>query len=365
MFQLLLLLLLLRHSTAAGACATDEDCALLGTCTAAGACACHAGWAGPACGQLRLLPAPVSGGYSAPNTSSWGGAPVLDSATGRYHLYVAEFVGRCGLLSWHNNSRVVRATAAAATGPYTFAEEVVPFYSHNPVVALAANGSGLILMHIGGGAWNGDVLQCVNGSSQTNYSALPRPPQPPPPAQGTLCAGGFAGPWRACNWTGAASPGSFTNPALWVQRNGSMAVGGNSNYSLALAFGARCSAFACQEWSPALPRTPPRTGEDPWIWQDARDHWHALFHDMAPDLPAGRHAFSADGLAWTLTAELAYTGAVEFEDGSSVAFTKRERPHLLLDPASRAPLALFTGVMQHPEHVDDHTFTLAQAVAWD
>ncbi len=101
------------------------------------------------------------------------------------------------------------------------------------------------------------------------------------------------------------------------------------------------------------------------MWQDAANVFHALFHDMSPDLPAGRHAFSADGIAWTLTSELAYTGTVQWEDGTNVTYAKRERPHLLLDPASRAPLALFTGVMQHSEHVDDYTFTLAQLVERD
>lgn len=83
---------------------------------------------------------------------------------------------------------------------------------------------------------------------------------------------------------------------------------------------------------------------------------------MSPDLPAGRHAFSRDGRAWTLTADLAYNGTVTFADGSAVTYTKRERPHLLLDAASGAPAVLYTGVMEFPEHVDDHSWTLAQPI---
>jgi hypothetical protein len=98
------------------------------------------------------------------------------------------------------------------------------------------------------------------------------------------------------------------------------------------------------------------------VWRDANDHWHVLRHDMSPDLPAGRHAFSRDGVAWSISTDLAYDGNVTFEDGSRVAFSKRERPHLLLDPRTRAPRALSTGVMQFSEHVDDHSWTLVQAV---
>jgi len=355
-------LLLLSPLALAAACARDEDCALNGVCTAA-ICQCDAGWAGAACGALKLAPAPLDGGYHVKNTSSWGGAPLVGAA-GVFHLYVAEFVGHCELSTWHSNSRVVHATAAAAAGPYTFAEEVIPFYSHNPSVAVTGDGEGLILMHIGGGlpdAHSGPPRTCRNGSTSTNYTAAPaaaaRAPGAPVP---TICADHFAGPWRSCNWTGP--PTGFTNPTLFAAPGGGLLVGGNSNYSLALTRGANCTRFECGAWTPAAGVLPNRTGEDPWIWADARGHWHALLHDMSPDLPAGRHAFSRDGAAWTVTQELAYDGNVTFADGSAIAFSKRERPHLLLDPRTRAPLALSTGVMQHSEHVDDYSWTLIQEV---
>jgi hypothetical protein len=110
---------------------------------------------------------------------------------------------------------------------------------------------------------------------------------------------------------------------------------------------------------------------------------------MSPDLPAGRHAFSRDGVEWVLTEQIAYNGTVAFADGSTTTFSKRERPHLLLDEAGN-PSVLFTGVMQvrsavnlgmpkarlmlygcqlypvvslqYPENIDDHSWTLAQGV---
>ena len=97
-----------------------------------------------------------------------------------------------------------------------------------------------------------------------------------------------------------------------------------------------------------------------WYTPHGGGSWHALFHDMAPDLPAGRHAYSRDGVAWTLTDELAYNATVFFADGSNVTYSKRERPHLLLNETTGDPLVLFTGVMQYSEHEDDHSWTLAQ-----
>lgn len=348
-------------------CTVDEDCSLNGNCNA-GSCICYVGWIGAACGQLDLLPAPapVTNGYNVPNTSSWGAGVLFDPSSGLYHMWAAEFVNHCGLLTWHNNSRVVHATSLISTGPYTFVDETIPVYSHNPTVARTADGRGVILMHIGGGLPDASPSVCVNGSSQSgnitssSQNGLRLPSTSYSPASvATICASQPSVPFAPCNWTHA--PG-FTNPTLWVaQPGGDIMTGGNSNYSLVLSRGQNCSNFNCASWPPATEVTPSRTGEDPWIWQDPRRNWHALFHDMSPDLPAGRHAFSRDGVEWVLTEQIAYNGTVAFADGSTTTFSKRERPHLLLDEAGN-PSVLFTGVMQYPENIDDHSWTLAQGV---
>lgn len=143
-----------------------------------------------------------------------------------------------------------------------------------PNAARTADGIGLILIHIGNGEWNGDQEQCVNGSSQSgnvtvslaiaagggSRETLGLRAQ----SYGTLCATSLTAPLVSCNWT--AAPG-FTNPTLWVQSNGSIVTGGNSNYSLALSYGSNCTKFACSVWPTPVEVTPSRTGEDPWIWQ--------------------------------------------------------------------------------------------------
>jgi hypothetical protein len=58
---------------------------------------------------------------------------------------------------------------------------------------------------------------------------------------------------------------------------------------------------------------------------------------------SGQHAFSADGYTWHLSKANAYTATVEYTNGSTVDLLKRERPHLILDPASGVPTHLVTG----------------------
>jgi hypothetical protein len=255
------------------ACSTDEDCALNGVCRNE-ICLCNGGWIGASCGQLDLLPAATTplNGYNVPNTSSWGAGVIYDLASQLYHMWVAEFINHCGLLTWHNNSRVIHATSPTATGPYTFVDETISVYSHNPTVARTRDGRGVILMHIGGGAPDGQPDVCINGSSQPgnvsaagSLSRVSRPPHVDTASVGTLCSSGPSAAFVSCNWTG--EPG-FTNPTLWVDRpSGDIMTGGNSNYSLVLSRGRNCSNFNCASWPPLTEVTPGRTCEDPWIWQ--------------------------------------------------------------------------------------------------
>jgi hypothetical protein len=92
--------------------------------------------------------------------------------------------------------------------------------------------------------------------------------------------------------------------------------------------------------------------EDPFLWRDARTGWfHALVHNgcgcsggcACPYV--GRHGFSKDGSQWTLSRRFAYTSSVEYVDGTSQQFYRRERPHLTFDERSGTPTALFTAVM--------------------
>lgn len=158
---ILALLCIALLSTGTNGCSTDEDCFLNGVCTN-GNCACDPGWTGISlsinynffypisllyfininvlilftgsnCSTLAFQPAPIIGAYGySPNITSWGGVPVL--VNGVYHLLVTEIVDGCGLCTWGSNSRVIHATSSTLLGPYTYQNEALPIWAHNPHV---------------------------------------------------------------------------------------------------------------------------------------------------------------------------------------------------------------------------------------
>jgi hypothetical protein len=111
--------------TTAG-CASDLDCAgKNGDCQpTTGACVCHAGWSGTTCSVMAFTP--KSGRVAYPTTLwTWGGSPILDEATGIFHLFSSEISNQCGILHYCSNSRVIHLTSPNATGPYERREIVL------------------------------------------------------------------------------------------------------------------------------------------------------------------------------------------------------------------------------------------------
>ena len=87
---------------------------------------------------------------------------------------------------------------------------------------------------------------------------------------------------------------------------------------------------------------------DPFIWRDRRGAFHSVFHCRnwyaASPSDAGGHAFSADGVHWTLAAEPAWNTTVFHTDGTNTTFFHRERPQVYINPTTGSPAALFNGV---------------------
>eukprot|EP00912_Choanoflagellata_sp_UC4_P001691 UC4_evm6s1075 len=87
-------------------------------------------------------------------------------------------------------------------------------------------------------------------------------------------------------------------------------------------------------------------GEDPWGWIDpSTGVIHALTHSGNGETSAGGHSYSLDGIHWK-EAEMAYTGKVNWENGSFTVLERRERPQVLLSPVNNGsfgtPSILFT-----------------------
>lgn len=100
------LLLLAVGCAASVPCATDLDCNLNGVCNPdSGACTCDSGWTGPSCALLALYPSKPGDGTCDPSrngtavgfATTWGGVPMQDPTTLRWHVHVAEMANHCGM----------------------------------------------------------------------------------------------------------------------------------------------------------------------------------------------------------------------------------------------------------------------------
>ena len=150
----------------ATACATNEDCLLLGQCTQ-GACRCRQGFTGPECGQLALAPTAPHLGYRNLTASTWGGLPVL--VKDQWHLYVSMMGGDCPLGTFNNNSRIAHLVSTSGTwaGPYAYADTAVPAFAHNAAPHLLPDGSiGIWFIGYDGHV---DPITCPNGVPPEDY----------------------------------------------------------------------------------------------------------------------------------------------------------------------------------------------------
>ena len=196
-----------------GACATDWDCALGGTC-AGSKCQCDAWFTGHNCTLLNLAPARHGNGFDLSGLSSggdsfhgprwtgwssWGGHAVRDDNSSGWVGVFSLMARGCGLHDYHSNSESVIATAPEVDGPYTLVDPTnpdapgniaVPAPSHCTQVKQHPSGA-YHLWHIFPGAADNasspdagpPELSCTNG---TRLRAPPPPPPKPCPATGCI-----------------------------------------------------------------------------------------------------------------------------------------------------------------------------------
>lgn len=390
--------LLAPASASARACRVATDCFLNGNCSAReGTCNCNPGWTGPHCGQFDFLPTPPTptGGKAFPadpDSSTWGSSVI--KVAGRYHMYTSGILGHCGLAVWAPNAALTHAVSDTLDGVYV--QQGVIMRGSNPQITQFAGE--LRLWHsLSGGPFGpgtkGYCASCTNGSTPyacRNESAGfataggaaasnsgPRTggsaragagagPQAPVSAK-LIVASDPAGPWidqsTSCRgWDAQDGCPSTSNPTAYYYPNGTTLLM-YDRQSKNLPTAAKKGFFLARAPDVAGPYTPV-SGDwntstvtwakdmactDPFLWRDAQQNFHAVFHcrnwytgggstASGQTGDAGGHAFSADGLHWQLAPEPVWDLTVMHTDGTNTTFFHRERPQVYIDPGTRAPV---------------------------
>jgi len=175
------------------------------------------------------------------------------------------------------------------------------------------------------------------------------------------------GPWTLLLVNGSSNLFDGTNPTPWVNPDGSLYVGSHS-----LAFTVSTAPHWKGPYTPAKPVFQwdgEYKIEDPFLWFDTRSQkWMVLLHqynatDTKNQIRVGGYAESATSDiwgAWTLQDNKtpAFNVTVHFLDGTTIDYTRRERPKLLLNKDG-SPAVLYNGVC----FVNSKCYTIAQIVS--
>ena len=362
-------LLGLTVSLAAAQCLTDEDCNLNGICNSSNqACVCDPGWRSSDCGELDLRPAARNAGYNqtGAGTSTWGSKIIHDPTNPKlFHLFLAEFTGGCGLDYWSPYSRIIHAESTGGpAGPYAFSNEVVGTFAHNPTVVYSPADKLYLLYYIGcsfsaPAVCTGPSFSCgpgndVNGESGISVQSSPDLKTWTP--QGQI----LSGQNNNVSWDAdVTNPSPFplysssqpTSEILLAYRGCPDNCNGAEQINLATAQTFN-GPYTKIESQPIFDND----NEDPFLWQDKRGNFHMLLHSLeasggfgwGPNV--GRHAFATtfEG-PWTFNNQtLAFNTTVQYTDGTTVNFFRRERPQLFFsEDGQMTPLYLTSGVQEN------------------
>lgn len=325
---------------------------------------------------------------------------------------MAEATHNCGLDSYARNLQLVHATSDNPIGPYTKQGLVAAPIANTAHLARDPADGALLLFVTGCGtaAARGctQIEGCHNGTTDN--------PMPTPPASCnnlTRCQdddgtnvlrspnGLFEGPWEL-----AVSPlldtddprkqhadnttVYYANPAPLIDDDGTTRIIFRDFYRNAQFPRTNlCGLAKAKQWRGpyALPlgndgTVVPNATEDPHLYRDHRGHCHVIFHALdhwcydcqCPTATStklcedtvGGHAFSRDCEHFRFSHEYAFTSTVEFTDGSSYTFQRRERPEAILKDGH--VIGLVSGVSDTRQQQAskgsrrDYSWTLVQPV---
>lgn len=336
-------------------CVDDADCSYNGICGDDGVCKCHPQWMGKNCGQLHLIATDKSAGLQSHDShgrvSSWGGS-IVRGDDGTYHMWAAEMTNNTGILVWMSNSRIRHAVSRAGPfGPYEPQDIAFGLWGHEPTVARAPTGEYVLFWtaHFGdrvpcSGIPCGDgddgnsimdpskhclnIHDCTYNTNLNSYMSYASNP---------------AGPWSKPVLVPKGSFGEGdTNLAPIIRADGSLFGLGRPGWVWRATDWRNLSTYTVEKAEQTI------LGEDPFVYLDPYNAsvLHALSHAGHYDASGG-HAWSVDGGGtWQYHNDTqAYSSLIMYTDGSQQSFSRRERPHLVLDNQG-VPIALTNGVTE-------------------
>ena len=271
-----------------------------------------------------LLPAPKNGGFAMDGYMLWCSSVV--EVDGVYQMFASRWPARYAMDGWTKYSECIRATSTNLCGPYTFQEVVLqkrPDHWDNSRVhnvKLVKAGAKYVLFYI-------------NSANQTGYAV----------------ADAITGPWTRSDKPVIRA----SNPAPLVRADGSVYVfcrlKDKSQVNRGVAYTADSYAgpyTALANGDNLLPDGGEL--EDPTIWW-ANHQYNILLNDWKGHATGGgkdgAQYFSKDGLHYQLVShDPVFTKTVPYDDGTSEAFKRRERPFVYVN-AQGEVLALFTACL--------------------
>ena len=380
-------------------CKSDIDCSLNGNCNLnTGKCECNPAWHGYKCGNLTLLPATKGTGYNYTDngyhTSSWGASIQYNKDENVYDMFVAEFANHCGINSWLRNSKIMHAQSEIGkyNSKYTRKSELLVPFAHSPGIIYAPNTDEYALIYVHNLTDEYGIMyppcECIDGTTINC-----------PNITVTTCNMTEVTSIRYIkNLSNADDINAWSEPILLYNVFGSVDsnfAGQINNDGSLIGMMRKYSSYGNQKfvcchnvylvtasnWKDnttykvyndtnnglgLFPFLPLPGTEDMYPYKDCNGNWHALFHNRSPDggqsvetaTTCGGHAFSKDGINWIYSG-VAYTNTIQYDNGESFTFSRRERPHLVFDTKDGCtPVLLSTSA----EYYEDATFTFVQPI---
>eukprot|EP01084_Bolivina_argentea_P091470 164667_1 len=367
-------------------CRNNFECELNGKCID-NKCQCKPYFTGDFCQYMNVKKGSKNYGYQ------WGGSVIFDYNSNTFNVFASEMIDQCGITTCCCcNSQIVLATSKNASGPYKYKSVIKPYFAHEPNIVYHQKDNIYLLYHWGDA--NSSQVNPKNDSCLEGYTHGPPTEFEQEIFNDKLHQNRITMNYISYStdindinqWKNnmilmqgddidfdlcPSNPYFFANGSVlqfWIERipgtnqsfNGSVytptsyihlmtAISWNTSYTFS--------------WKPLWTTSlmDQSSMEDPFLWRDEQDGtFHLLMHGCTPinytgivdnmdPTSAGRHAYSLDGLNWTLSPHYTYNTTICYDDGDCIEYGRRERPHLIFDINTNQPIYLTTSIQIYPE----------------